>query len=341
MPPLGSFGKSRGFVPDFSVLIMFDEFIIPGQAYERIRSLPRESWAGTWPEVIDLLDAEGALSTVDIEEQTKQVASIRGGMLRKDMRDPARWASAMMYYDNLMATADRALGQGPSSVGSLDWRFDPEMIPGVRGSDGHNHILSAAPLTDPGEDPDDPHFELHQVALDHLRGQLREVNAGLAMAARLDVAPMFWAPYKGYLEAKSDEATRARSAEERAEAARLFFRIAFPRYGPETVRELSQLRRDGRLRQLRQVIQSASKTGEVMDPEYPQRVLEDVLRVERKVGRERQIMAWISSAIGLIPFPGVGFAATGGSELVTFAVERRARKNWNWFYLISDGTGHS
>jgi len=341
MPPLGYFDASQGFIPDFSILMMFDEFIIPAQAYERIRNAPNDTWLGQWPAVIRLLEAEGTLSTVDVQEEVGRVASIRGGMLRRDMRDPAKWAKAMTYFDTLMATADLALGTKPPGASTLQWKFDPDRTPGVKGPDGHRHILSSIPLIDPGEDPEDPHYQLHELALDHLRSQLREVNAGLALATLLQAAPMFWAPYGGYLEAKSSEAAAARRASEQANAAGLFFRVAFPGYRPDTIRELGRLRRDRRLRQLREVIESASLTGEVMDPGYPQRVLEEVLNVERKIGRVRQIAGWTSAAIGIIPLPYLGPATTAASEIVTLGVEKAIRRKWNWFYLISDGTGHS
>jgi hypothetical protein len=341
MPPLGYFDASQGFIPDFSILMMFDEFIIPAQAYERIRNAPNDTWLGQWPEVIALLEAEGTLSAIDVQEEVGRVASIRGGMLRRDMRDPAKWGKAMTYFDTLMAAAHLALGRKPPGASTLRWEFDPERTPGVKGPDGHRHILSSIPLTDPGEDPEDPHYQLHELALDQLRSQLREVNAGLALASVLEAAPMFWAPYKGYLEAKSSQAAAAKRASEQASAAELFFRVAFPRYRPDTIRELGRLRRDRRLRQLRQVIESASLTGDVMDPEYPQRILEEVLNVERKIGRVRQIAGWISAAIGLALSPYLGLAAAAVSETATLGVDKAIRRKWNWFYLISDGTGHS
>lgn len=341
MPPLGSFAPKQGFVPDFPVLTMFDEFTIDGQAYEKIRKAPSNAWLGSWPEVIRMLDAEGVLSTVDIENEVKQVASARGEMLRRDMRDPAKWADAMTYFDTLVSSANRALGSKPTLAEKLAWDFEPDMIPGVEGSDGQSHILSRAPLVDPGDDPNDAHYQLHELALGHLRRQLRDVNAGLAVAAHLNIAPMFWAPYKGYLEAKSECIDTAKDANDRTEAARLFFRLAFPRYKPETVREFSRLRQDKRLRKLRDVITTAAKTGDVMDPDYPQRIFEQVLKVEKKVGHARQIVGWISTIVGSLPLPGVGLATAAASEVISVGIEKFIRKDWNWFYLISDGTGHS
>lgn len=341
MPPLGQFQAGSGFIPDLAVLLMFDEFLIDGQAHERILSNTPPAWLGQWPNVLEVLGSEGALSVVDTDEEVKRVAAVRGAMLKRDMQKPAMWADAMMYYDALMAEADRALGETADAAGNLTWKFDLDKIPGVRGSDGDYHLLSGSPLTDPGNDPNDPHYQLHQTALSHLGHQLREVNAGLAVTKILDAAPMFWAPYKRYLETKSNEAEVALEAYEQAEAAHRFFSVAFPAYRPESVSKLGRLRNDKRLRQLRDEIMAASKSGDILDSAYPQRVLEEVLKVEKRVGRVRKISGWLSSAIGSIPLPGIGLAATAASELLSNRLEKKYRQDWNWFYLISDGTGYS
>jgi len=342
MPPLGRFEAGRGFSPDLSILLMFDEFVIDGEACERIcASSTPPAWLGHWPEVLEVLATEGCLSTVETREEIKKVSAKRGAMLRLDMAQPEKWADAMMYYDNLMASADRALKDSVSASGDLNWEFNPKRTLGAKGPDGQYHLLSGKALTDPGDDPNDPHFQMHQMALDHLRVQLGEVNAALALSNSLGIAPMLWAPYKGYLKAKAAEVPALQKIDDRGDASRLFFKVAFPKYRPETVSQLSRLRRDKRIRQLREEIVAASKTGEVIDPEYPQRVLQEVLKVEKKVGRVRQISGWISSAVGSIPLPGVGLAATAVAEIVSRPIENRIRKNWNWFYLISDGTGHT
>jgi len=341
MPPLGRFEAGRGFIPDIAILLMFDEFLIDVQAHERILSDSQPAWLGQWPEILEALGSEGALSVADIDEEAKGAAAVRGAMLKRDMQKPATWANAMMYYDTLMAEAGHALGENVDAAGNLTWKFDPDKIPGVRGPDGEYHILSGIPLTDPGDDPNDPHYQMQQTALSHLRDQLREVNAGLAVTRLLDAAPMFWAPYKRYLEAKSTEEAVALEAQKRAEAAHLFFTVAFPKYRPESVSEFRRLRNDKRLRQLRDEILAASKSGDVLDSMYPQRVLEKVLKVEKRIGRVRQISGWISSAIRSIPLPGIGLAATAASELISHRVEKKRRRDWNWFYLISDGIGYS
>jgi hypothetical protein len=37
LPPLGSFDTKRGFIPDFPTLLMFEEFVLDGEAFERLK----------------------------------------------------------------------------------------------------------------------------------------------------------------------------------------------------------------------------------------------------------------------------------------------------------------
>ncbi len=341
MPPLGFYESGTGFIPDFSLLTMFDEFTISGEAYDHILSQSAPDWLGTWPEITQLLESEGALTTVDIDSELNTVSHKRGWMLRRDMEDPTIWSDAMAYHDALMASANEAYSKSPKDARTPNWRFDVESIPGVLGSDDQTHMLSASPLIDPGDDPDHPHHQLHEVALNAVSMQLREINAGIALSMKLNAAPMYWAPYRQYLAKKSEISSEVTSIEENAGAARLFFDVAFPRYSPSTVDHLSRLRSDPRITQLRSEIRNAAETGDLMDPSYPQRVLEEAFHLERRLGKIRQIAGWISSAIGLIPVPGVGIAASAVSEIVGSAVEKSIKKDLRWLYLISDGTGHT
>lgn len=341
MPPLGYYEAGSGFIPDFSILTMFEEFVISGDAYDRILSESAPSWLGTWPHVVQLLESEGALTTVDIDSELKAISHKRGWMLRRDMEDPPKWSDAMAYHDALITSASEAYGKSPLDARAPTWEFDVDRIPGVAGSDGQTHMLSSAPLTEPGDDPDDPHYQLHEAALDTVSVQLREVNAGIALSMDLDAVPMFWAPYRRYLAKKAELSSGVNSAADDAEAASLFFEVAFPRYSPGTVDQLSRLRGDPRITQLRSEIRNAIETGELLDPAYPQKVLEKAFHLERRIGKIRQIGGWISSALGLIPVPGIGIAASAVSELVGTAVEKPMKKDLRWLYLISDGTGHT
>ena len=131
MPPLGRFEAGSGFIPDLSVLLMFDEFLIDVQAHEKLVNNSPPIWLGQWSKVLEILGSEGALSVADMDEDVRKVSAIRGAMLKKDMRTPAKWSDAMTYYDTLMAGAQRALGESVDAAGNLTWKFEPDKAPGV------------------------------------------------------------------------------------------------------------------------------------------------------------------------------------------------------------------
>ncbi len=337
MPPLGMFDPREGFMPDLPVLLMFDEFAIDSEAAERISSMPHNTWLGQWPDVISYLRAEGALQETDFISVRKQIGSKRGHITRQDMATPAEWLHAMHVHDSLMGSAEQAFTEVPTASEPINWHFDPKKEGTVRGDDGLLHSFRA--LMEDSTPPDAVHAKLLPDALGHMRRQLSEVNAGILIADHLGGVPMFWAPYREYYKIKAAGTPAVQNATESSEAARVFFDVAFPRFKPDTVGHLCSLRRDPRLRALRDEIIRASRSGQALDPEYPQAILQEVLKTDRSIERVRRITSWISSAVGLIP--GASLPATAAADVATSAIAARKRKRIEWMYVISDGVGHS
>lgn len=334
MPPLGAFEPASGFSPDLPILLMFDEFIIDQEALNSFQRLENRRWLGQWPDVVAYLQSEGCLEAVDCRSVVREAASARSAMTRRDLRDAERWAPAMDFHDSLMASASKAFGDLPEESKAVGWKFDPGMRSWIQADDKSLHPLRALLTKQP---PDELHRQLAQDARAHLRMQLAEVNAGIAAAMKLAAAPMFWAPYGRYLDAKIDASSDLPDGADRPAAARVFFEVAFPRFKPETVAELSKLRKDRRLGQLRMEIERAYNTGEALDKDYPQAILQEALRVDRRVGAVRKITGWISAGLGLLP--GLGLPAAVGAEIASSIAEANARRRLDWLYMISDGVG--
>jgi hypothetical protein len=203
------------------------------------------------------------------------------------------------------------------------------------------HPLSVLLDVESTHTQDPVHAALVPQALATLRAQLREVNAALAMSASLGVSPMLWAPYRDYLTMKLSQASDSINGIKQQDAARKFFEVAFPRYTPQSTSEFIRLRRDRRLVALRNEISRAHATGDVMDPAYPQRAIEEVVRIERKAGKFRTIIGVLSTLVGTIPLPFLGVAAAAISEAAARAAEVKLRKKLQWLYVMSDGTGHT
>lgn len=336
LPPLGTFDATRGFLPDLPALLMFDEFVVDGEALDRLRDPGDRAWLAEWSSLVDALDAEGALTAADVETAARARARERAAMLRRDLRDVARWWQAVGYCETLLAHAARLLGDDPTTAQDVTWSFDPSVPYGLVGPDGQAHDPGVVLL---GEDDDlDAHRALVEHAADTLRRHLREVNACLVACDELDVAPMMWAPYARYLEEKL-RGTPAEREHRDADAARKFFEIAFPAYAPRSVGDFVRLRAHKHLATLRDEIRRAAATGDDLDPAYPQRVLAEVVDVERRGVRTRRIIGWIAAGVGSLPVPGLGLATTAAAEAASEVVMRRARKDHRWFYLVSDGRG--
>lgn len=334
LPPLGSFDPNRGFVPDFPSLLMFDEYVLDGEAYERIRNPGYRPWLREWSELLEVFGSEGAIAVEDVQAAASARPHSRGWMLRRDMQEPTRWSQAMGYYDALVNRAQELLGENPHTAQEYSWQFDPEARHGIKGSDGHSHDLSAV-LGDGADSDNEAHAELFSRAASTAASQLREVNACLTACDVLGVAPIMWAPYRRYLQQKLASA----GVTDHSAAGTEFFQLAFPAYAPTSVKEFSKLRRDRRIMALRSEIRRASEHGDMLDPCYPQRVLDEVLRLERTGAKVRRIGGWVATAVGSIPVPGLGIAATATGEVIAAALDKRRKRPWRWFYLISDGRG--
>ena len=332
LPPLGSFDPDRGFIPDFPSLLMFDEYVLDGEAYERIRNPDHRPWLKEWSELLEVLDSEGAITVEDVQSAAASHSHSRGWMLRRDMQEPTRWWQAMCYYDALVGSAQNLLGNDPRTAQEYSWQFDPEASYGIEGIDGETHDLSVV-LAEGAESENEAHATLFSRAVENAAKQLREVNSCFAACDVLGVAPMMWAPYRRYLQKKLASA----GATDQSAAGTEFFKLAFPAYSPTSVMEFSKLRGDRRIGALRSEIRRASEHGDLIDPRYPQRVLNEVLKLERKDAKVRRIAGWIATAAGIIP--GLGIPTTVAAEVVTTVLDKWRKKPWRWFYLVSDGRG--
>ena len=250
------------------------------------------------------------------------------------MQEPTRWWQAMGYYDALVNSAQELLGEDPRTAQEYSWQFDPAARFGIEGLDGHTHELSVV-LGEGADSDNQAHAGLYSRAASNAASQLREVNACLTACDVLGVAPMMWAPYRRYLQEKLASA----GATDQSAAGIEFFELAFPAYAPTSVKEFSKLRRDRRIGALRSEIRRASKHGDLIDPSYPQQVLDEVLRLEISGAKVRRIAGWVATAVGSIPVPGLGIAATATAEAITAVLDKRRTRPWRWFYLISDGRG--
>jgi hypothetical protein len=330
MPPLGRFVKDYGFQPDYPVLLMFDEFVMDAEAFDQMQNQP-QGWMGDWPEVVEILHSEGSLAVVDMRTLQKRASRTRSAMLSHDIRDLGRWSKAFEIYEATMADASKAFAGKPPGTESFAFNVDWNRKHWVGGSDHQGHD-PAALLLQPVDDLDPVHRQAREDVSSAIRSHLQEVNAVISVAARVDAAPMFWAPYSGYAAEKVVEHGDG-------DAAQLFFEVGFPMFRPETGREFQRLRSDPRIEDLRAEIIMAFKSGQLVDQNYATSTLLEALRIQDEMGPIRKILAYVSQVIGMVPYLGV--PASLAADRIASAIEADKGDRMSWFYLISNGLGQS
>ena len=108
-----------------------------------------------------MLDAEGVLREVDVDEGRQVTAAQRGAMLRKDSKNLARFSEASFEHDGLTADAARALGDTVGGVADIAWHVSTDISMPIDGPDGHTHFVSS----ELAAIPDDPvHFAMKEQA---------------------------------------------------------------------------------------------------------------------------------------------------------------------------------
>jgi hypothetical protein len=83
------------------------------------------------------------------------------------------------------------------------------------------------------------------------------------------------------------------------------------------------------------MVTSATEEQTTFDREYANRILREVIQVDRNTMRMRNIVSYLTLPIGVIPVAGTLLQKVI-EEVAGKYIERKARKQYGWFYFISD-----
>ncbi len=96
--------------------------------------------------------------------------------------------------------------------------------------------------------------------------------------------------------------------------------------------------RDKRVEDLRQLVSDAVAGKVTFDIQFARNVFKEVLQTERKITWYRNITSYLTLPIDFVGFvPGVGGVIQKGvEELIGSAIENNLKRNYQWFYMLSD-----
>jgi hypothetical protein len=171
-----------------------------------------------------------------------------------------------------------------------------------------------------------------------LESYLRYVNSNLILSNEIEAGLHDWEDFSPFYQQKFLAVGRDEPAAEKlAQASSRLFEIAFPEFAIRSPDQLMKLLTDKRVTELRALIDEASKGNISFDEEFARSVFREVLRIERKVGKERRVLGYLTFPVGFIPLVG-NFAQLLLQEAVGTVLERRLTKPYRWFYMLSDLT---
>jgi hypothetical protein len=304
MPPLDMRSMANGFAPEYSLLILCDKLVFDAFSFEYLTeqmNLPVFEPVGR---TLALLKREGFLELRDYTSILAENSSLLARMTQNDLQSTGQWSGAMRSSSRIWRSftdgLDSKLG---SPARNLAW---------------HSPVASG------------PHRR------EALSSYLSYVNANLILSNEMEAGLHDWEDFQPFYHRKFLAVGRENpELLTPAEASRQLFDIAFPEFAIRSPEHFMSLLTHKRVGELRSLIEEASRGNVEFDGAFARSVFHEIIGVERTLGKRRRLLGYLTFPIGFIPFVGnyAQFLAEQGAESV---VERRLKKKFRWFYLLSD-----
>lgn len=371
MPP-ASLGSVRGqgvgsvLTPDYDVLLLCERILMDGESFERITK-GKERWS-LWSilgNAFRVLDAEGYVKIVDFKSILHRNTRLLQKMLDHDLLTIDQWVRPLV--DSLRLWVDFARGAASTLLNGDIERFwgsiqgnnrkhtsrrlfdseDDRKLALIR-SGGSPLIRDLGLVADICLMAEEALSSASKRRKREYRNALREVlswylayvNANLILSNELGTGFHDWCDFSPFYQHKwlsigkeTSETTRAVGEVQK------LFSVVFPEFAISDVASLMKALKDKRIASLRTLIQEAVEGKVVFDTNFAKRTLHEVLGEETKTGRWRRIVSYATIPLGLFSLVGMA-AQKAADESIGKLLEKKLKKRHEWFYMLSDISGH-
>lgn len=165
---------------------------------------------------------------------------------------------------------------------------------------------------------------------------LAYVDANLVLSNQLGVGFHDWEDFSPFYRAKFLSIGRTElEGQPQTTASRSLFEVAFPELRLQNPSALLKVLADGRIADLRRLVQAAVDGEVEFDTQFARRTLEEVLQTEWRSARYRRVVSYVTMPLNLIPWVG-SIVQKGVEEAVGGVVGHRLRRPYRWFYMLSE-----
>lgn len=349
MPPVSMSQFNQSFLPDYSTLLLADKIIIDSQTYDKLISGYHHTF-GNVSDMIRSLCDEGFVQIEDFEEVIQDNKVMLQDILKRDLKELDLWVEPLnesinswsefvnRFDDNLR---NEVFDQGDYQRNLHSHSHDIRAYHrhSIRAALHHtiNQVQHMGMLSEALKSSTKRRkSEYRNILKEQLSEYLSYVNANLLLSQRYKAGFHDWQDFSPFYREKFLRIAKDSSpAEKEINNVKKLFEISFPEFSYWQPKNVIKALKDKRIKDLRELIDLASKGDIEFDKEFANRVLSEVVQIESSITKFRTIVSYATTPLGFIPIAGTPLQKIT-EEAIVQPVQKKKRQKFRWFYMISE-----
>ena len=349
MPPAAIAETGQHFLPDYATLLLADRVILDETTYDRLISGRHRSY-GNVSLIAKTLHDEGFVRLENFDEVIHRNQKSIKASLKSDLSKLEDWAlpleeatlewsrSVQKFSDSLrseyLKDTDGAIVIDDEIRDELEGHANTwaHMAHGHT----HSHHLFRYEIAHLQSEPKEARKRWREHMSRTLSEYLSYVNVNLLLANQFDAAFHDWGDFQPFYRAKFLRGASARrDAGAKIHEVNKLFSVSFPEFTFWKPATIIRALKDPRIQQLRQLVDDAVAGKIQFDREFAVRTLTEVLKAEWSIGKMRNLVSYATLPLDLIPVIGMPIQKAT-EEAIVRGIARKKKKDYRWFYLISE-----
>ena len=353
LPPYTLSLVNRQLMSDFSMLLLCDKVIVDRQSFNRLMDVGmRDHWryADIYTQTSELLRVlydEGFVRLEDFEGVIESYRPLLEEMLELECKSIDVWVPPLRESVALWKESFNRIFDAPIDSCFPDSDSKEEL--NRRVSDFGSYYAHGLCYIASEEFVDEAlkssrsrrKSNYRQALIATLKIYLAYINANIVLTRHFDCSFHDWSDMRPFYQTKFTRIGIPQPPNQvEIEKLNCLFDVSFPEFTFWRPHAIVRALRDSRITELRKLVVDATRDETTFDKEFANRVLSEVLTIERKVANMRNIVSYATMPLGFIPIAGTPIQKLA-EEVVMKPLERKLRKKFNWFYLISEMANHA
>lgn len=351
MPPIDMQSIGKTFMPDYAALLLCDKIIIDKYSFDIMVNEPPPAYS-EFSRAVLMLQDEGFIELADYNDILKKKKSLFDKMLEQDLHNIEQWFSPFqesigiwqefatnLYLEQIVdriqdgeafihAGSFHTDIRAAENLSSLLHDFMPSSIHGI-------NYQSSVPRASNTVKAKDKQKQLRKTFKDGIRSYLSFVNSNIIISNELGVGFYDWSDFVPFYKRKFLSVGEEIDLPNKVEALKRLFSVSFPEFSIEDPKVLLRILGDRRIKELRQLVDESLEGKVIFDENFAKRTLFEVIEVERKTTKYRNITSYLTMPLGLIPVVG-DVVQKAAEELTGAVIGNKISQKYQWFYMLND-----